>query len=89
MKHQSEHPAQDSDETGTPNSEEMAPTALVCPRRKKNEGVEDGEEPVILTRELLESYFNCSLAAVSKELGICPTSIKKACRKLGIAKWPF
>ena len=55
------------------------------------EGVEDpeGDEPVILTRELLESYFNCSLASVSKELGICPTSIKKACRKLGIAKWPF
>uniref|UniRef100_A0A7S0F190 RWP-RK domain-containing protein n=1 Tax=Hanusia phi TaxID=3032 RepID=A0A7S0F190_9CRYP len=64
--------------------------ALVCPRKKKEgEGSQQQEEPVVLTRELLESYFHCSLSSVSAQLGICPTAIKRACRKLGIAKWPF
>eukprot|EP00960_Hanusia_phi_P037500 752991-Hanusia_phi.AAC.7 len=59
--------------------------ALVCPRKQNS----DNEEPVVLTRELLQSYFDRSLAQVSAELGICPTAIKRACRKLGIAKWPY
>ena len=43
----------------------------------------------MLTRELLESLFNLPLSSASERLGICPTAIKKACRKLGIPKWPF
>ncbi|EKX33993.1 hypothetical protein GUITHDRAFT_155864 [Guillardia theta CCMP2712] len=63
--------------------------ALVCPRKKKEGDAPQQDEPVVLTRELLESYFHCSLSSVSEQLGICPTAIKRACRKLGIAKWPF
>mmetsp|Transcript_33498 Transcript_33498/g.75180 ORF Transcript_33498/g.75180 Transcript_33498/m.75180 type:complete len:149 (+) Transcript_33498:99-545(+) len=61
------------------------PVALVCPRKKSSEN----EDPIILTREILEKYFHCSLSQVSAELGICPTAIKRACRKLGISKWPY
>ncbi|EKX38620.1 hypothetical protein GUITHDRAFT_115168 [Guillardia theta CCMP2712] len=70
------------------NSEKVA---LVCPRRKKNPSAakRDAEDPVVLTRELLESLFSLPLSSASERLGICPTAIKKACRKLGIPKWPF
>jgi len=44
---------------------------------------------VVLTRELIESYFSMPLSAASKDLGLCATAIKKVCRKMGIAKWPF
>ncbi|EKX53783.1 hypothetical protein GUITHDRAFT_100753 [Guillardia theta CCMP2712] len=67
--------------------------AMVCPRKKRAQETQlyDSlqDEPVLLTRELLESFFDRPLVAVSQELGICPTAIKRACRKLGIARWPF
>ncbi|EKX33995.1 hypothetical protein GUITHDRAFT_155866 [Guillardia theta CCMP2712] len=68
--------------------------AIVCPRRKRTEVHEpldegEAEGPVVVTRALLESYFDMPLSTVSKELGICPTAIKRACRKVGILKWPF
>eukprot|EP00960_Hanusia_phi_P030743 748820-Hanusia_phi.AAC.6 len=68
--------------------------AIVCPRRKRTETrsplhEQDVEGPVVVTRALLESYFDMPLSTVSKELGICPTAIKRACRKVGILKWPF
>ncbi|EKX42459.1 hypothetical protein GUITHDRAFT_111432 [Guillardia theta CCMP2712] len=75
-------------ETSTGSARASASMAMVCPRKRKD-CTERWDEPVLLTRELLESYFDWPLAAVSKDLGICQTSIKKACRKLGIAKWPF
>ena len=67
--------------------------AMVCPRKKRAQDPQLydllQDEPVLLTRELLESFFDRPLVAVSQELGICPTAIKRACRKLGIARWPF
>ncbi|EKX31078.1 hypothetical protein GUITHDRAFT_122720 [Guillardia theta CCMP2712] len=75
--------------TGSANSK----TALVCPRKKRESSWKhdaiNSDEPVALTKELLESHFNSPLALVSKKLGICPTAIKRACRKLGISKWPY
>ena len=69
-----------------------ARVALVCPRKKKagpGQSPRRPDDPVVLTRELLEGLFDRSLAAASEALGICPTAIKKACRRLGIDKWPF
>mmetsp|Transcript_6191 Transcript_6191/g.14965 ORF Transcript_6191/g.14965 Transcript_6191/m.14965 type:complete len:334 (-) Transcript_6191:355-1356(-) len=58
----------------------------VTPRRRSGQ---DRRAPVVLTRELIESYFSMPLSAASKDLGLCATAIKKVCRKMGIAKWPF
>eukprot|EP00960_Hanusia_phi_P073027 767928-Hanusia_phi.AAC.2 len=84
---------QDCDESTSqdPSQVNSDRVALVCPRRKKNssEARKEAEDPVVLTRELLESLFNLPLSSASERLGICPTAIKKACRKLGIPKWPF
>ncbi|KAJ1483739.1 hypothetical protein T484DRAFT_1799183 [Baffinella frigidus] len=55
----------------------------VIPRRR-------GDEPrVVLTRELLASYHHESLDAVAEILGLSKTTIKAACRKLGLPKWPY
>uniref|UniRef100_A0A7S0EGS5 RWP-RK domain-containing protein n=1 Tax=Hanusia phi TaxID=3032 RepID=A0A7S0EGS5_9CRYP len=66
--------------------------ALVCPRKRKagnGQSARQPDDPVVLTRELLEGLFDRSLASASEALGICPTAIKKACRRLGIDKWPY
>jgi len=58
----------------------------VTPRRRSGQ---ERRAPVVLTREIIESYFSMPLSAASKDLGLCATAIKKVCRKMGIAKWPF
>ena len=55
----------------------------VIPRRRGN------EKKVVLTRELLESYHHESLDAVTEHLGLSKTTIKAACRRLGVPRWPF
>ncbi|KAJ1479011.1 hypothetical protein T484DRAFT_1749339 [Baffinella frigidus] len=55
----------------------------VIPRRRGN------EKKVVLTRKLLESYHHESLDAVTERLGLSKTTIKAACRRLGLPKWPY
>ncbi|KAJ1489595.1 hypothetical protein T484DRAFT_1779590 [Baffinella frigidus] len=52
----------------------------VIPRRRGN------EKKVVLTRALLESYHHESLDTVTERLGLSKTTIKAACRKLGLPK---
>ncbi|KAJ1489022.1 hypothetical protein T484DRAFT_1744218 [Baffinella frigidus] len=56
---------------------------VVTPRRRLN------EPKVALTRELLESHYHEPLDTVSERLGLSKTTIKAACRSLGLAKWPY
>ncbi|KAH6812416.1 hypothetical protein C2S51_026178 [Perilla frutescens var. frutescens] len=51
------------------------------PRGKRKTGID-------LTHELLISYFGKKLDDVSKELGIGKSTIKRACRRHGIYRWP-
>jgi hypothetical protein len=55
----------------------------VIPRRRGN------EKKVVLTRALLESHLHESLDVVSEKLGLSKTTIKAACRRLGLKKWPY
>ncbi|KAJ1477638.1 hypothetical protein T484DRAFT_1962883 [Baffinella frigidus] len=55
----------------------------VIPRRRGN------EKKVVLTRALLESYHHESLDTVTERLGLSKTTVKAACRKLGLPKWPY
>jgi len=56
----------------------------VMTRRRK--GVEC---KVLITYEILAQHFHESLDAVAEKLMISKTSIKAACRRLGVAKWPY
>ena len=42
-----------------------------------------------ITPEVLSSLFVCSEKEASKILGICLTTLKKACRRHGIDRWPY
>ncbi|EKX31336.1 hypothetical protein GUITHDRAFT_122465 [Guillardia theta CCMP2712] len=65
---------------------------LVCPRKKKAAAAaqsSDKDEPVVITKKLLEGLYGMPLSEVASKLKICPSAIRKACRRLGIEKWPF
>ncbi|KAJ1477361.1 hypothetical protein T484DRAFT_1963526 [Baffinella frigidus] len=59
--------------------------ATPCSRtflRKKQGKPRPTAQPVLLHRALVESMFGLPLKIAAAELGMCPTSLKKACRKL-------
>jgi len=70
-----------------PQPEVEEEVALVTPRVRGR--ADEGRGTVRITRGKLEALFGGSLLAASRALGICPTAIKKACRRFGIAKWPY
>ena len=52
-------------------------------------GVVHQPPPVELTVQRLEELFCLPLNEAAKHLGVCETSLKSACRKIGITKWPY
>jgi len=62
---------------------------VVLPRRKAGCLDLPQRNPIVVTPEVLESLFEFPLAVASKRLGLSATTIKKLCRKIGIAKWPY
>ena len=41
-----------------------------------------------LARDVLYDHFQYSLTDASKKLGMCQTTLKRICRKHGVARWP-
>ncbi|GAB4817190.1 hypothetical protein N2152v2_004236 [Parachlorella kessleri] len=41
-----------------------------------------------LTLEDLQPHFGYGLKEAASRLGICPTTLKRTCRRLGISRWP-
>ena len=41
-----------------------------------------------LARDVLYDHFQYSLTEASKKLGMCQTTLKRICRKHGVARWP-
>ena len=71
---------------GSRRKESSEPVSTVIPRRKP--GQANDARPVYITLDVLERCANMSLVKASIMLGISPTSMKKACRRLGITRWP-
>jgi len=44
---------------------------------------------VTVSYEDLEGLFHLPLREAASELGLCPTTFKKACRKFSMTEWPF
>ena len=49
-------------------------------------GVREGGRK--LTFEDLSSHFALGLREAAANLGVCPTTLKRTCRKMGIRRWP-
>eukprot|EP00960_Hanusia_phi_P057318 763527-Hanusia_phi.AAC.3 len=85
--------AQDSPRTQSPmsSSTEDANSDVVntiFPRRKAGQDRRNGE-PVVLRESTLREHFSLPLKEAAGRLGISPTAMKSACRRLGIKKWPY
>ena len=42
-----------------------------------------------LTLKEISKHFNTPIQDAAKALGVCPTILKKICRRLGIGRWPY
>jgi len=66
-------------------------SCVFFPRQKAG----DHSEPELLTRrininyETLEKLFHLPLKDAAREIGLCSTTFKKACRHFNMKKWPF
>eukprot|EP00961_Rhodomonas_salina_P125765 1694458-Rhodomonas_salina.2 len=65
---------------------------LLYPRRK---GVDpelsevSGRKPVMLDADGVKQLFHLPLRDAADRVGICVTSLKRVCRRLGIQRWPY
>ena len=67
-----------------------ARSCLYRPRRKEGEEATLG--PVLhisIDYETLEDLFHLPRKEAAKQVGLCPTTFKKACRRFGMDEWPF
>ena len=55
---------------------------------KKKENRLGGGAGKRLTYRDLEAHFGHGLKDAARRLGICPTTLKRACRRNGITRWP-
>ena len=67
--------------------------SMVIPRRKKKEAVgvpaKANAKPVKIALDVLDRLSCLSLSQAADTLGISSTAMKRSCRKLGVARWPY
>jgi hypothetical protein len=74
------------------NNEPVASGAIINPRRRKpNAGgtAAARTQRVVLTRERIDGLQDLTLAQAAAAAGISPTALKRACRRLGVARWAY
>lgn len=63
--------------------------SAIFPRRKVGESKMDTRGPVLITLDVLKSMADVPLSDAARQLGVSSTAIKKACRKIGVQRWPY
>jgi len=61
---------------------------MFLPRRKEGEDP-DAPRHIRVSYEALEELFHLPLKDAAREIGLCTTTFKKACRRFGLEQWPF
>ncbi|EKX44837.1 hypothetical protein GUITHDRAFT_109262 [Guillardia theta CCMP2712] len=70
----------------------MEPTLRVFARRKQSSGflmLYKGARGVSLKASSLQALFHLPQTKAAASLGLSLTAFKSACRRLGIARWPY
>ena len=65
---------------------DIDPTELKALRNRVNRS--DGGIGRKLTLDVLQQHFGKGLKEAAEALGMCPTTLKRACRRLGVKRWP-
>ena len=66
-----------------------AGSCVFLPRRKEGEDLDGPARHITVSYEALERLFYLPLKRAAHEIGLCPTTFKTACRRLGLQQWPF
>jgi hypothetical protein len=61
----------------------------IFPRRKAGQLATVKTSAMELSHKNVAIFFHLPLHIAASKLGISPTTLKRACRKIGIFKWPF
>ena len=61
----------------------------IFPRRKAGQLATVKTSAMELSHKNVAIFFHLPLHKAASKLGISPTTLKRACRKIGIFKWPF
>ena len=63
---------------------------MFFPRKEVGDSWEPGHltRHICVSKEIIESLFHLKLTDAAREIGLCPTTFKKACRRFGLTKWP-
>ena len=61
---------------------------MFLPRRKEGEDP-DASRHISISYESLQGLFHLPLKKAAREIGLCATTFKKACRRFGLEQWPF
>ncbi|EKX50501.1 hypothetical protein GUITHDRAFT_151174 [Guillardia theta CCMP2712] len=69
--------------------EVKATRVKVCPRPRGNVLSYSPQEPVSLDQALVKSLFHLTQYEAAQAIGISLSSLKLACRRMGIRKWPY
>jgi len=62
---------------------------VFLPRRKEGENLDGLSRHVHVAYEDLESLFHLPLKDAAREVGLCRSTFKKACRRLRLENWPY